>query len=309
MSKSNNTTNSKTLSIFIILGQRMLSLASSIFNFITAPPDKNIPDTEAGEVMRRYLGHKSWFDDLSSSWVEMPFYLKAVYIASAISISAVIGVFTGSSMLLAFSALVLTFAANLLLVAHEKQRIEGATSFAEEQLELTRILNESQEKLDEATKILSEAVNRVEKKETAVDSEIKSIELGQRRLEKVTEKLSVKVNDVESQTSQLICQQKYVKEKIEEWGEEIKKGTKATVNVTEKVQAVDASVSQFSGTVDDMENSQKEFSKAVSEFSIFVKNTPEAKASMYPGLQKFLEMEDECDEFFANLGWNSSVEI
>ena len=37
------------------------------------PEKESYPENESGEFIRRALAAKSWFDTLSSSWVEQPF--------------------------------------------------------------------------------------------------------------------------------------------------------------------------------------------------------------------------------------------
>lgn len=295
-----NTSSSYNPWFFITIGQKIQLLASGIVNLIFVP-DFDMPDNEAGELMRRYLAHQSWFDSLSAKWTGTSFISKAAWIAGTASACALIGVILGSPLILALSALTLSLVVHAFLVAHETHRLKGAKLFVAEHIDLTKVLTDSQVQLDEANQALDLAVETVETKDKELAQKLLGLKAQQQRLEQANDKLDVQVDEVEAETGRLVSQENLVTQAVTDWGDEINKGTQAVCSASEQVNTIEQSITKFSKTVIDAKKSQKDFSNAVSEFSVFVRTEPKVDACYSPGMQKFLDNEAEYDRIISKI--------
>ncbi len=107
-------------------------------------------------------------------------------------------------------------------------------------------------------------------------------------LHQQNEALITIVSNVQAGTANRMAQEKAVQDDFEVISVDLKKCDQVIIQTTGKVVAIGEAVSQFSGAVLDIQQSQEMFSDAVNNFCFFVSQQALAKAA---------EMETEHDDF------------
>lgn len=247
---------------------------------------------ESGELMRRYMTHKSWFDRTSSWWVEQPVLIKATYVVGFSVLSAIFGLFVGAPLLLGLLATVTSITIHALFVSHEKSRLEGASVFAKETIALNEQLKASQAFFRETTNELRTAVDEFHEQGVQMEEGVTLLEADIEKVQQANRELISIIEDAERETTQIIIQEKAVTTHLESMSDDLEKCEQALVHTTEKIEGLGETLSRLSTTTCEMQTSQKGFSEAVNRFSLFVNSLP-PKNTEY--------INDETDEFIDSL--------
>ncbi len=269
----------------------------SIYDWLF-PDFESFPDNEAGELMRRYMARKSWFDAISSSWCEQGFFNKLFYSIITVLIGGVIGVVLGAPTIFSILAAVLICVAHTFLIAHEKNRRAGAKIFAEESLALSEILEESTNFFKSATTDVNHASQEL--KILAKDLKEHSVTVNI-EAEKVKEEGAVLANVVgviQTETDRLILQQAQVGSSFEKIAAHIDMCDKGIVEAIETANSVGQVVTGFSDAVRGIEHTHNKFSHAVDTFCLFVDERAHPKNS---SSKSAIDTDHEADEFLNHL--------
>lgn len=270
---------------------------TSIYDWFS-PDFETFPDNEAGDLMRRYMARKSWFDEISSNWCERGFFNKLFYSLCTVLIGGLIGVVLGAPTIIAISIAVLICLAHTFLIAHEKNRRAGAKIFAEESLGLSEILQDSTSFFKSATNEVSYASQEL--KALAKDVKEHSIAVGI-EAEKVKEEsadLSGAVVGIQAETSQLVLRQGQVSSSFEKIAAHIDMCDKSIMQAVEVSNNVGQAVACFSETVRTLEHTHHKFSYAVDTFCLFVNEQARPKTLSSKSAR---DLDHEADEFLNHL--------
>jgi len=271
---------------FVIrIAYRIAEMVQRRFSWLF-PTQVAYPENESGELMRRALAHKSWFDLLSSKWVEQSFSVKMTVLAGVALFSISVGLWVGIPVLLTLSSLFVFAGAHVLLVAHEHQRIERAKIFAEEAIELNEDLEASKKLLDEAVS----AVNYVADELTAQSARMKEnanvLEKESQELHEEKELLSIRADEIKTTTIGLIAQEKEVHKVLDQAFEHLQTLDTGLTQTTDHVQGIGDTIVQFSESVQGIQTSQLAYAEAVNRFGIFV---AEQKTPVKPRVQRHFD--------------------
>jgi methyl-accepting chemotaxis protein len=287
---------------------------TSIYDWFS-PDFETFPDNEAGDLMRRYMARKSWFDEISSNWCERGFFNKLFYSLSTVLIGSLIGVIFGAPTIIAISVAVLICFAHTFLIAHEKNRRAGAKIFAEESLGLSEILQDSTNFFKTATNEVSNASQEL--KALAKDVKEHSIDVGieAEKLKGESADLSGAVVEIQAETSQLVLRQGQISSSFEKIADHIDMCDKSIVRAMEVSNNVRLAAVSFSEAVQTLEHTHNKFSHAVDTFCLFVNDqaqpkTLSSKSAMAPDheadefLNHLLQQNEEDDRLLVAIGLN-----
>lgn len=272
---------------FIWIWSKCQALASWFYSH-----QKEYPPDEAGELMRRYMAKKSWFDKITSGWCEQPFWVKITSAAGFVLVAGLVGLLVGASFLLALTAVAVTIITHTLFAAHEKNRWEGARIFAAESIALNASLKKSEEFFNEATSDLHATHTILKFECDALKEQVVALDVESEVVHQQNEVLITVVEDVERETRGLVYQEKLIKEEFEALSQDLDAYHEAIKKSKEKVDHIDTAASQFSGVVLDMQQSQHKFSEVVNNLCFFVNERPAVKTP---------ELDTDTDDFIASL--------
>ncbi|CAM4457470.1 MAG: hypothetical protein LEGION0403_FIIPPAGN_02330 [Legionella sp.] len=183
-----------------------------------------LPDDASGELMRRTLAKKSWFDEICSGWVEKSLWFKLQAVLGISFAAGVVGIFVGASMLLALTALFITVSAHILMVSHEHHRYQAVTLMAKETIELNQALLTEQQSLVENAQIVKDTSEQLTQKKGRIQAHL--------------DRLQQTVAEISEQQSQLDVPEEKVLE-AEKSLEELKQGSEY-IKKAQESQKVDA---------------------------------------------------------------------
>ena len=98
------------------------------------------PANETGELIRRTLANKSWFDTISSTWVHL-FWKQFLAVAGVTLVAGLVG-FSGASVLFYVLHYFSPLHVMCCLLLHENHRTKSAKTSVAEQLELQKNLEQ-----------------------------------------------------------------------------------------------------------------------------------------------------------------------
>ena len=269
----------------------------SIYDWFS-PDFETFPDNEAGDLMRRYMARKSWFDEISSNWCERGFFNKLFYSLGAVLIGGLIGVVLGAPTIIAISAGVLICLTHTFLIAHEKNRRAGARIFAEESLGLSEILQDSTNFFKSATTEVKHASQELEALAKDVKEHSISVGIEAEKVKGESADLAGAVVGIQAETSQLVLRQGQVSSSFEKIAAHIDMCDKSIVRAIEVSNNVGQAVVGFSETVRTVEHTHHKFSHAVDTFCLFVNEQARPKTS---ASKSAIDSDHETNEFLNHL--------
>lgn len=234
------------------------------------PLEKNLPVDESGELIKRYLLHKSWLDKLSSSWVDKPILEKMVYLAGAILLSAFIGVVVGATIALILTTIALSLLIHGLFYAHEQHRYLGANIFAAEEIAAIEDLKASEQMFNNATSQLDAVVIELADKPLILQEHAAKLDLERQKISAQTNALSIIVGAVETETTHLMDKQRVVHQGFSTISGHLQEYDQQISSSKDKLSAAENAAVSFSSAVQELQQSQKAFSQAANRFGLFV---------------------------------------
>jgi len=271
----------------------------AIFNWIF-PQFEDFPDNEAGELMRRYMAKKGWLDEISSDWCARSFFNKLLISVGIVLSSGLVGLILGAPTIIIILSGILIGLSHTLLVAHEHHRRECAMLFAEEALALNEILQDSINFFKSATDKINEAAKEL--KTVADDINENSAVVG-KETEKVKEENAAIIQIIEelqAETPQLTLLQEEVISNFAKIEAHVKDCDKTLTVSAAASDSLGRAASDFSSTVQGIENSHNKFSHAVDKLCLFVNSKTQSK-SLHANDTPDSCSESDSDDFLNDL--------
>lgn len=235
------------------------------------------PQDEAGEFMRRYMANKSWFDKISSGWSDQSFLSKAIYLSLFILSSSFVGLFLGSSSILAISAIIISSIAHKLLIAHEANRWQGARIFAAEAIALNANLRITQTLFSEVANEMQSTHAALHTDSEVLQEQVEALDAESQVVHLQNETLIAVVENVERETASLLTQQHAVHTEFEMLAEDLGAYQQAIQASREEVEQIERSVADFSDAVIEMQENQVKLAGAVDSICFFATQRPSVK--------------------------------
>lgn len=230
----------------------------------------SLPEDEAGELMRRTLAQKSWFDTLTSGWVEQPFWIKCAVISGVTIIAGVIGLWFGISLLLMSLVGIAACGIHTLFVAHEHQRRHNAHMMAQEAIALNQDLKANQQVLDEVIVVVDHAADDLVTYSEAMKDNAHLLEEQAKQMKHQKELLAEHTEEVTQATKELVEAEKQAQECLELTVDSLHQLTEVVVETKGHVEGIGSAASKFTVAVDSIESSQQRYAEMVSQFGLFV---------------------------------------
>jgi hypothetical protein len=257
------------------------STVKSIKDFFSPAIEKE-PSHESGQLMRRVLAHKSWFDQISSLWVGQSFWMKLVCFLGLSLFAGLAGLVVGGlivPIVLAVSVLLVSIVLHIALVFHEKKRHEGAKIFAEQAIALNQALEASGLFFKGAANELHLETNELKHQSEQLMGQVADIKHETQLIHQQNETLIPLVEEVSVGTELLVVKEKEVQDVFEVVITDLQSYDEVITKSTEKLVAAGVAATQFVGAVQDIQQSQRNYSQAVSSFCFFVDERVAAQKS------------------------------
>lgn len=245
--------------------------AKSIFGWLFLKQE-DYGENESGEIIRRSLMNKSWFDKISSTWVEQPFWIKLLVFTGSALLSGLIGLWIGSPILLALSTLFIEIVIHMLFVAHEHHRIEHAKIFAAEAIELNEDLRTSKDLLHEAANTVGYATTEINGHSIRMKDNAEELAKESQAIFEHHDVLTSQVDELIQVTSHLAAQEKEVIQVFEQTVLNVEHLNDATKQTKAHLHRIGDAAAQFTVVVEGIQSSQIAYADAVARFGIFVDN-------------------------------------
>lgn len=236
-----------------------------------------LENNEAGELMRRSLAPKSWFDKLSFGWVNKSFWIKLISITLLTLTSGAIGLIFHMPLVVMGFVFFLSMGIHILFVAHERNRRQGAAILAEEAIELCKDLEANNKQLTDViaagNKLSAELSSHARvliNTNSVIAAQITQI--NQHRQEYATQ-----VSTLTHDTQGLVLPLRAAEQQLTATTaslQELHKVIEESKNVVHEFQRPD---DQFDKTVGQFEASENENVRLVQEFSIFANEKKSSK--------------------------------
>lgn len=236
--------------------------------------DMVFSEDESGELIQRHMARKSWFDKISSWWVESPFLVKTGLIVGFSLFSSLIGLFASAPLLFALSAMFVSFVFNTLFVCHEHSRREAAKKFAEASIVLNAELKESELFFNKATSELHLQVDELAATSAAMKGQAAQLDTQNQAIHQANEELIIIIDDVKRKTTELVVNEQAVIDVFVSMTSDLDRCDKAIAKATEQVERVGESFSALTETTKKMQKNGQIFAESVDRFSLFVNGLP-----------------------------------
>ncbi|RUQ99787.1 hypothetical protein [Legionella septentrionalis] len=259
--------------------QVLIWIGNQLKNLIDwfSPINKEYPANETGELIKRKLESKSWFDALTSWWIQRHLLLKLSTFTGISVVAGVAGLLIGVPVLLSLAALCFSILIHSLFVFHERARHAAAEIIATEQKALDEDLKINVDFFETAAAKLNTGIEKLRARHYDLEKHSKLMDAGAQSLEQNNGKLSAVAHEMEREATRLIEPQKEIKKEFDALTTNVKEHEDAIVASTLKVRAIDTAAAEFSTAVHSFEQNQKIFSEATSRFCHFVAGQTLAK--------------------------------
>jgi methyl-accepting chemotaxis protein len=264
-----NTANTPNPGYLSRLATRIRTYLGRFFSWLSLGKMEYPPD-EAGELMRRYMAKKSWFDTISGWWCERSFFTKTVIITGLTLVAAGIGFLIGAVLGLTLSTAILSFIAHKLLMSHEHHRREKGKIIVAEAVALTVELKASQDFFKKATIDVRAAAEELQASSKEMKEQAHRITVETEAVHQANEGLLPLVDEIKTGTATLLEHEAEATAHLETMAGDLRGTALAISHTTERVEAVTIAAEGFSTTVLGMQQSERVFSEAVSRFRLFV---------------------------------------
>lgn len=262
------------------------------------PKQKTFPENESGDIIHRVLANKSWFDKISSGWVEQPFTDKLSIFAGAALLPMLVGLLVGAPMLLTSFSLFILGVVHVSLVAHEHHRIEQATLFSEETIALNKDLKATEKLFKKGVNMGKHLADELSKQSDQIKTNAQALEKKSEEIHEQKEEISILIDEMKEAVTGLVTQEKEVHQVLEHATEKLSALDSAVIQAIEHVDGVGAEAEKLSGTVRELQESNIAFAEAAKRFGIFVEQQkyPVISAISDEDFNSLNELQDELDE-------------
>lgn len=259
-------------------------------------PEKiTYPDNATGQLMRQTLTHKSWFDAISSYWVERPIWNKGIIFASILLLSSFVGFLAGASLIFLFSSL------HMLLVSHEHQRVERAKALVSTSMILNNELDSQLDALENGVKGVYSATHGLGCQTEQISNETDRLNAATQVLHEQKEKLVEQLDKTAQSASSATAQSKEVVSTLQNAGAHLRSLDDSIIGAEESVQNMSCSIDEFSVTINGIQKSQIAYSEAVTRLGAFFdkQRQPKREKEEYSSSSFMEELDAALTEFEA----------
>lgn len=233
------------------------------------PDQVQYPENESGELIRRALAHKSWFDEISSSWMGFSIWRKAAVVAGVVLGASLIGLFVGASIVFALSALCFMSGAHVLLVAHENHRVSTAELFATEAIELNKDLEACKQLLDQTVSTVEQVVIELNEHADSMRENAAQIEKESDVIFEYHDVLAEQVEDLTQTTGTLIVKEHEIQDALVQTETSIHDLNQAIEQSKIQVEGIGGAAEGFNEAVKGIQHSQILYAQAAARFGHF----------------------------------------
>lgn len=226
-------------------------------------------ENESGELIRRALAHKSWFDEISSSWMEFSIWRKAAVVAGVVLGASLIGLFVGAAIVFALSALCFMFGAHVLLVAHENHRVSTAELFAIEAIELNKNLEACKQLLDQTVSTVEQVAIELNEHADSMRENAAQIEKESDVIFEYHDVLAEQVEDLTQTTGTLIATEHETQDALAQTATSMHHLNEAIEQSKIQVEGIGGAAEGFNEAVKGIQHSQIIYAQAAARFGHF----------------------------------------
>lgn len=271
-------------------------------------------NNESGLLMRRYMEDKSFFDQLSSGWVELHLGSKILIMGGVSLASGLIGIVFGAPMLCMLFALSSVIGVHTILVAHEHHRRHLAKSMIEKVQVVQKDLEAQQEVFEQAHEHFYDVASELEGHLDSMSDGVQAIQEDVSDIKKKKEGYVATITQVGLLAGEMLEKQGELTVQIDEHIDDMRKVSQALDKEVESINQFSHSVSTFETTVDGFADTQKKYADAVSEFGIFVSKQRETnkidEVDVYDEkLKNLIDMLDDANAQMDELNCNSGATV
>lgn len=256
---------------------------------------EEFPPDESGELMRRYMMQRSWFDKICANWNTRSVFEKSTTIFSIVLISGLVGIVLGAPTILALSAAFLSFITHSLLVSHEQKRRYRAKIFAEESIHLNTTLIENAALLTSAVNEVKDASQKLKTATDDISKHTVEINTETHKIQEENAAIATVIDKVNASSSRLLAQQEIVELSLENMAQHLKACDTSISQSAVAISDIGHAAADFSKTVQISQQTHDKLSGAVNEFCLFVNNRRETTRS------QISSPSDSDDDFLSHL--------
>lgn len=233
------------------------------------PDREQYSENESGELIRRALAHKSWFDEISSRWMELSIWRKAAVVAGVVLGASLIGLFVGAAIVFALSALFLIFGVHVLLMAHENHRVSTAELFATEAIELNKDLEACKQLLDQTVSTVKLVAFELNEHTDSMKENAAQIEKESDAIVEYHDVLAEQVEDLTQTTATLIAKEHETHDALAQTTTSIHHLNQAIEQSKIQVEGIGGAAEGFNEAVKNIQHSQILYAQAAARFGYF----------------------------------------
>jgi methyl-accepting chemotaxis protein len=246
-------------------------------SFLVATDDETLPPDESGELMRRCMEPKSWLDKLASNWSKRSFLEKTGYMVGINLTSGFIGLVVSAPTLIMLAAIFLSSIVHMLLVSHHKNRLNGAKLLVTETVALNVTLRENKKMFGEEIATLRQAIKDLKAQSDTFKGQVNLLDVENKKIQETNNELLGVTTILQSKVGHLNEQQTLVESNFKTLSVHLSECDQKITQSIAAVATVSYNASQFSESVDSMQQQQRVFSEAVNRFCLFVNKQPPAE--------------------------------
>lgn len=243
------------------------------------PGVHDVAEPAVRELIRRHLSQKSWFDTMTSSWVELPFWHQVLSVAAVVLVGGLLGLIAHAPLICALGALSVFMISHVLCVAHEHSRWNRAVLVATEATALCHDLEACKTALNKSTIAVNNAAEELKKQSAVLIERNQTINQYSADLEQQNTKITGLTEALAKSTATLMASQGQVAQEFDKAGTQAKALQNSMKESTVQVEAITATTTQLAETVGDLKKTEALYSDAVSRFSLFAESTQKRAAA------------------------------
>jgi len=261
--------NIEAMWFFMRAYQWITSTLETVINWFSPLP-VNQPSDAAGELIKRQIANKSWFDEITDWWVKKPAFEKVSLLIASTLLSGFVGLLIGASTLFTLTAAFFSLCTHALFLSHEEHRWAAAYLTAAETISLNGQLKVSSQMLDATKDALHNGIDTLKSQSDKIATHATVLEEQSQSIDQLHGQLAPVVNSITAESSQLLDKTRLVNDEMEI----IKVDLEAFKRSIDEAVAVKLSINEpikdFSATIRACRESHEKFSHATDRFCMFV---------------------------------------
>ena len=229
----------------------------------------NYPQDESGKLMERIMARQSWFDSLSSQWVQQRFLSKIGYISGITLLAGVVGLGVGAALLFSLSAIFISILSHTLLISHEKHRRQSANIFAEESEELNKSLTRSQGAMEGIRAEMYSISDALKRHSEGQAAQIVALDFETKKVQQSSEELSLLMGNGQVSARLLLEKESALHSEMDATSRHLTQYIDRLAQSIAVVSEIAETTAQFSEVMRDIQCSKEKFGQATNSFALF----------------------------------------